>query len=108
STFMRGRESIAFMLPLLFGLALRIHALDKQSLFLDEAFTADLILRPWSAMFIHALQDVHPLLYYIGLKAIITYLPLTEWTLRIFSALFSTLSIALVIGITLSWPVLRQ
>ena len=90
---------ILLSLSLLFGFYLRFHDLGKQSLFLDEAFSADLALHSWTEMVTLAFQDVHPLLYYVFLKLTLITLPLTEWSLRVFSALCATLAHALAIAI---------
>ena len=86
-------------LPLLWGTFLRFQGLAKQPLFVDEAFTADLILRNWSDMIRVAFQDVHPLLFYILSKPMLEFFPLTEWSLRLFPALCSVLVLALVTGV---------
>lgn len=90
---------LALFLPLLAGVFLRFASLGKQPLFLDEAFTADLVLRPWKEMLGVILADVHPPLFYALLKPIVTVFPLTEWTLRSLSAFCSVLSLALAMGL---------
>lgn len=95
----RGSIPFNFYLPLLWGTFLRFQGLAKQPLFLDEAFTADLILRTWSDMIQVAYQDVHPLLFYVLSKPMLEFFPLTEWTLRLFPALCSVLALALATGV---------
>ncbi|MFP4438447.1 MAG: glycosyltransferase family 39 protein [Chloroflexaceae bacterium] len=95
-----ARKYFPLLLPFLFGLFLRFYNLDHQGLFLDEAFSADLVAYSWQRMFNLGLQDVHPLLYYAFLKLSLTTLPLNAWTLRFFSALCSTLALGLAIDIT--------
>lgn len=90
---------LALFLPLLAGTFLRFVSLGKQPLFLDEAFTADLVLRPWKEMMEVILADVHPPLFYVLLKPIVTVFPLTEWTLRSLSTFCSVLSLALAMGL---------
>ena len=92
-----GRLSL--LLPLTVGAFLRFASLGKQPLFLDEAFTADLVLRSWVEMLQVIMTDVHPPLFYVLLKPIVAIFPLTEWTLRSLSAFCSVLALALAIGL---------
>lgn len=89
----------ALLIPLLLGTFLRFARLGDQPLFLDEAFTADLVLRPWGEMLDVIMADVHPPLFYVLLKPIVTVLPLTEWTLRSLSAFCSVVALALAMGL---------
>lgn len=95
----RTARLVILFLPLLAGTFLRFARLGHQSLFLDEAFTANLALRPWREMLDMILTDVHPPLFYFMLKPIITFLPLTEWTVRSLSAFCSVVALALAMGL---------
>lgn len=86
-------------LPLLWGTFLRFQGLIKQPLFLDEAFTADLVLRNWPDMIRSAYQDVHPLLFYVLSKLVLNVFPLGEWGLRLLPAFCSVLALILAAGI---------
>ena len=85
------------------GVFLSIYNLGKQGLFLDEAFTADLVLRPWRELILVAYQDVHPLFYYSLLKGVLVLSPVTEWSLRLLSASSAILSLSLAMYITYSY-----
>lgn len=85
--------------PLLLGSLLRFAGLGKQPLFLDEAFTADLVLRSWWGMVEATMADVHPPLFYALLKLLLIVFPLSEWTLRLLSAVSSVLALALAMGL---------
>jgi hypothetical protein len=97
STTLRHRAIL--FLPLMVGFCLRFYSLGKQALFLDEAFSADLVLRPWGEMVRMGFRDVHPLLFYSLLKIAMSCLPLVEWTLRLVPAVCSTLSLVVTMGI---------
>ncbi len=85
------------------GVSLIIFNLGKQGLFLDEAFSADLVLRPWRELIVVAYQDVHPLFYYSLLKVVLVFFPLSEWSLRLLSAICAILSLTLAMYITYSY-----
>jgi hypothetical protein len=85
------------------GAFLRFHNLGSQSLFLDEAFSADLVMRSWTELFTKAWNDVHPFLFYVLLKPIVGFFPLTEWTLRLLPAFCSLIALAVAIGIARRW-----
>jgi uncharacterized membrane protein len=95
----RYGQQAMILLPVLFGFFLRFHNLGKQGLFLDEAISVDLVLRPWPEMVDFVSRDNTPLLYFTLLKPVISCLPVTEWTLRLLSASCSTLSLALAVGL---------
>lgn len=92
------QQWLPLLLPLLIGTFLRYGGLGEQALFLDEAFSADLVLRSWQEMLSVAMSDVHPPLFYVLLKPIVEYFPLSEWTLRLLSAFSSVLAMALAMG----------
>jgi hypothetical protein len=94
-------QAALLALPLLAGGFLRFFQLGKQPLFFDEVWSADLALRPWGEMAALAARDVHPLLYYSALKLALAALPLSEWSLRLCSALFATAALALAVGLCL-------
>lgn len=94
------RHLTLLAVPLLAGALLRLSGLGRQGLFLDEAFSIDLALRPWDQLIRLAAQDVHPLLYYTLLKLFITPLPLAEWPARLFSALCSAGALTLAIALS--------
>lgn len=83
---------VVFLLALL----LRLLWLGEASLWLDEAFSnwmahksvADLLQSTRSG-------DIHPPLFYLGLKAWLKFFPPTEWFLRLPQALAGSLAVAL-------------
>ena len=83
---------------LLFGFAFRIHDLGAQSLWLDEAYTYDMVVKHdwlgvWSAMLYWS--NVSPLSY-IPLKLSLLFLGTSEFALRFSSAMWGWLAIGAV------------
>jgi uncharacterized membrane protein len=58
----------AAWLFVLVGLAWRLPGLGTRCLWFDESFSWQLTRFSWHEMVVRAQQDVHPLLYYVGLK----------------------------------------
>lgn len=87
---------IVLFIILLFGFAFRVHALGAQSFWLDEAYTWGVVTRTtwgdvWSAML--AVSDVSPL-YYVLAKLVTPLWGASEFGLRLLSAFFGWLAIA--------------
>lgn len=97
------KDVILLGAPIIMGVYLSMFNLGKQGLFLDEAFSADLVLRPWRELIVVAYQDVHPLFYYSLLKAVLVFFPLSEWSLRLLSAICAVLSLTLAMYVTHSY-----
>ena len=80
----------------LIGLLLRVYGLNDESLWLDEAISADVGMLPINELFDFVKsRDVHPPLYYILLHYWILLFGNSEVALRLPSVLFSTASIPL-------------
>jgi len=87
-----------FMLILLLGAALRIVHIGVQPLWTDEGFSGFAILQ--SDLLKTLMRDVHPPLYFVGLKAWAGLVGYSELALRWFTVLPSMLSIALIVPLT--------
>lgn len=88
----------AFTVILLLGAALRIINLSVQPLWADEGFSAFAISQP--DLFVALQRDVHPPLYFVGLKAWADLTGMSELALRWFTLLPSMVSIALIVPLT--------
>lgn len=75
------------------GFALRICALDRESAWLDEAFSLTLARGGLAEVFYQTRLDVHPPLYYILLTGWLTLFDPSVWAARLFSAVVGTLVI---------------
>lgn len=82
------------LVAILLAAALRLHALDAQSLWNDEGNTLRLIQRDLPNLLRAANRDIHPPLYYVLLKAWAAFTGESEFALRAFSALIGVLSVA--------------
>jgi len=87
---------IVLFIILLFGFAFRVHNLGAQSFWLDEAYTWGVVTRTtwgdvWGAMLV--VSDVSPL-YYVLAKLITPLWGASEFGLRLVSAFFGWLAIA--------------
>lgn len=81
----------------LLAFALRVHRLDAQSLWLDEAFSQAVASVPIPLSIQALLSDgVHPPLYYLLLRGAITLLGQGEFALRFLSAWFGVLAVPLI------------
>ena len=93
-------KRIGFLLILLLAFALRLTALDAQSLWYDEGVTAvvaqydPLTLIRWTA------DDIQPPLYYLVVSAWGQVVGWSEWSLRFVSAAFGTLLVPLLAALT--------
>lgn len=80
---------------ILLGLALRLYNITKTDFWYDEAYTGILIKRPWNEFYKYILLDTHPPLYYGALKLWVTLVGYSDFTIRLFSTIFSVLLIPL-------------
>jgi uncharacterized membrane protein len=76
----------AAWLFVLVGLAWRLPGLGTRCLWFDESFSWQLTRFPWHEMVVRAQQDVHPLLYYVGLKLWTAVLGDSVFAMRLLSA----------------------
>ncbi len=95
----------ALTLILLLGAALRIIHLGAQPLWTDEGFSGFAILQP--NLLTTLMRDVHPPLYFVGLKGWAELAGLSELALRWFTLLPSMLSIALMVPLAREVAFLR-
>lgn len=93
----RTQIAWSLLLLVLVGGALRFTGLDSQPLWLDEIYTLRLATNPasWHGVWLNTSRDLHPPLYYIFLRGILTALPINEFTVRLPSAVAGILAIAL-------------
>ncbi len=89
-------EKIALLLILGVALFLRLHCLTCSSYWHDEGNTWALVQRSFAQIAAGAAADIHPPGYYWLLKLWSLVFGVTPWTLRAFSALTGTLTVAVV------------
>lgn len=94
-TAVQGRVLAALTVILMLGAALRIVNLSVQPLWADEGFSAFAITQP--DLFQALQRDVHPPLYFVGLKLWAGLTGMSELALRWFTLLPSMVSIALIV-----------
>jgi hypothetical protein len=82
-----------YVLVLLLAAALRIVHLTQQSLWTDEGFTYNVIVR--ADMFPEIAADTHPPLYYVLLRGWVAFADDSVFSLRFFSVIPSLLSVAM-------------
>jgi mannosyltransferase len=87
---------IALLIIIALGAALRIHELDGDSLWLDEAYSIKFAHESPSAIIEIASQDVHPPLYYLALHYWVLLFGDSETATRLLSALFGILAIPVI------------
>jgi uncharacterized membrane protein len=87
---------------LLLAAGLRLYGLDANGIWLDEALTWEQVIQPAGAMLEQLGTDVHPPLYFLLLNTLTSIFGTSEFLLRLPSALFGLLSVALV------FPVARE
>lgn len=85
---------------LLLAWALRLYRLDAQSLWYDEAVSAQLAARPVWEMVLWTAGDIQPPLYYVLLHVWRWGFGSSEWALRSLSAWWGTLAIPLLVVLT--------
>lgn len=90
------KTNYPIILVLLLALILRIYNITARDYWYDESFTAILVHRPWTGMWQGILNDVHPPVYYILLKAYTYIAGWSPFSLRFFSTVFSVSSIFLI------------
>jgi len=94
------------LLILLLAFALRVHALGSQSLWYDEAVTAQVVQQGLAEMARWTADDIQPPLYYAITALWVQAAGLSEWALRFPSAFFGLLMVPLAyaLGRRLFWP----
>ncbi len=94
----RSRTLLPALIVLL-AFALRVHALDAQSLWNDEGNSLRLARRSLGALVEATARDIHPPGYYVLLKAWIALAGESELALRMLSALQGTLTVAVTVAL---------
>jgi mannosyltransferase len=80
---------------ILLGLGVRSYQLTTRSIWFDESFSWRVITQPVPVMLETTAKDVHPPLYYLGLKGWTTVFGRSVLSLRSFSVMLAGLSVAL-------------
>jgi 4-amino-4-deoxy-L-arabinose transferase-like glycosyltransferase len=99
---MKHTYRLEFLGALLLAFALRVYALDAQSLWNDEGTSVALALRSIEAIIVGAARDIHPPLYYLLLHFWMPFVGTTEYTVRFLSVIGGVLTIAVVLRIAYS------
>jgi mannosyltransferase len=87
---------LGLLVALLVGAGMRVTNLGAESLWLDEACSIEAAHKSLAGIVRYTTEDVHPPLYYWVLHYWIRIAGHSEWAARLFSVLFSTLTIFLV------------
>lgn len=72
---------------------LRLYHLGERDFWYDEAFTGVLVKANVQSMMDMAIRDVHPPLYYLGLKTFTLLAGTSVYAIRLYSVIFGTLTI---------------
>lgn len=86
---------LLLLLTLLLAFALRVHDLGSQSLWYDEAVTAQVAQQGLAEMARWTADDIQPPLYYAITAGWVQFAGVSEWALRFPSAFFGVLMVAL-------------
>ncbi len=86
---------LLLLLTLLLAFALRVHNLGSQSLWYDEAVTAQVAQQGLAEMARWTADDIQPPLYYAITAGWVQFAGMSEWALRFPSAFFGALMVAL-------------
>ena len=98
---MAKRNYLALLAILLLAFALRVYRLDSQSLWYDEAVTAQVASQGISELTRWTADDIQPPLYYYVAAGWLRLAGRGEWALRFPSALFGTLTVPLMWAVAL-------
>ena len=102
STFvMAKRNYLALLAILLLAFALRVYRLDSQSLWYDEAVTAQVASQGIGELTRWTADDIQPPLYYYAAAGWLRLAGRGEWALRFPSAFFGTLTVPLMWAVAL-------
>ena len=102
STFvMAKRNHLALLAMLLLAFALRVYRLDSQSLWYDEAVTAQVASQGIGELTRWTADDIQPPLYYYVAAGWLRLAGRGEWALRFPSAFFGTLTVPLMWAVAL-------
>lgn len=81
------------ILVLLLAATIRFTGLVKRDFWYDEAFTGVAVKEKFHDMIVMIINDVHPPLYYIALKAFSMFFDYSVFGIRLFSAIFGVATI---------------
>ncbi len=94
---------ITLLTLLLLAFALRLHALEVQSIWWDEGISLNLARSSLLTLLADRLNNIHPPLYFILLKGWVALTGLNTFSARYFSALASLLQVAAVYAVCRRW-----
>ena len=86
-------EKYSIWAILLLAAAIRFTGLMRRDFWYDEAFTGVAIKENFHNMIIMIINDIHPPLYYLALKAFASFFNYSVYGIRLFSAIFGVLSV---------------
>ena len=86
-------ERYYFWLILLLAAVIRFTGLVKRDFWYDEAFTGIAAKESFHDMTVMIINDVHPPLYYLALKAFASFFSYSVFGIRLFSAIFGVLCV---------------
>ena len=98
---MAKRNHLALLALLLLAFTLRVYRLDSQSLWYDEAVTAQVASQGIGELTRWTADDIQPPLYYYAAAGWLRLAGRGEWTLRFPSAFFGTLTVPLMWAVAL-------
>ena len=98
---MAKRNYLALLAILLLAFALRVYRLDSQSLWYDEAVTAQVASQGIGELTRWTADDIQPPLYYYAAAGWLRLAGRGEWALRFPSAFFGTLTVPLMWAVAL-------
>ena len=91
----RSTQHAVLLIILLLSFALRVYRLDAQSLWYDEAVTAQVAAKGIAELTRWTAEDIQPPLYYYAVAGWTRLAGRSEWALRFPSAFFGVLTVAL-------------
>lgn len=103
-----GGLRLALYALLLAAFALRIHALEAQSIWWDEGISLNLARSPLPAILADRLNNIHPPLYFVLLKGWVALTGLNTFSGRYLSVLASFLQVAAVYAVCCRWFMRRS
>ena len=90
-----SKHHLALLALLALALALRVYRLDRQSLWYDEAVTAQVVQQGLGDLARWTADDIQPPLYYLVVAGWTAVAGTSEWALRFPSVWFGVLMVAL-------------
>lgn len=96
----KNRERLYLSAIFLFCLSIRIALLDQKNLWFDEVFSWNITLTSFYEIVVRTTNDIHPPLYYFILKIWIFLFGDSIFTMRLLSAICTSLAVFFIFGIS--------